>query len=111
MPGRIGRIGCVRSSAWLFDFSSTQTSTAFSGGARQSPTTSRTEQLITTDELRARMPHLRARQASLRGQLDALNAQAAGRDAYLKVAGNLEGFLAQVRSSAATAGEERQRVL
>ena len=33
------------------------------------------EQLITIDELRARMPHLRARETSLRGQIDALDAQ------------------------------------
>jgi site-specific DNA recombinase len=70
------------------------------------------EQLITIDELRARMPHLRAREASLRGQLEALDTQAADRDAYLKLADNLEGFLTQLRSSAATAAvEERQRVL
>ena len=70
------------------------------------------EQLITIDELRARMPHLRARQASLRGQLDALDAQAADRDAYLTLAGDLEGFLAQLRGNAATATvEDRQRVL
>ena len=67
------------------------------------------EQLITIDELRARMPHLRARDASLRGQLDA---QAADRDAYLKLAGDLEGFLARLRGNAATATvEERRRVL
>ena len=41
------------------------------------------EQLITIDELRAKMPHLRARETSLRGQIDALDAQAADRDAYL----------------------------
>ena len=70
------------------------------------------EQLITIDELRTRMPHLRARQTSLRGQLDALDAQAADRDAYLTLAGDLEGFLAQLRGSAATAtAEDRQRVL
>ena len=70
------------------------------------------EQLITIDELRARMPHLRAREASLRGQLDALDAQAADRDAYLKLADDLEGFLAQLRGNAATASiSERQRVL
>ena len=70
------------------------------------------EQLITIDELRARMPHLRAREANLRGQLDALDAQAADRDAYLKLADDLEGFLTQLRASAATATvEERQRVL
>ena len=70
------------------------------------------EQLITIDELRARMPHLRARETSLRGQLAALDAQAADRDAYLTLAGDLEGFLAQLRGNAATATvEDRQRVL
>ena len=70
------------------------------------------EQLITIDELRARMPHLRARETSLRGQIDALDAQAADRDAYLTLAGDLEGFLAQLRGNAATATvEDRQRVL
>ena len=39
------------------------------------------EQLITIDELRAKMPDLRAREASLRSQLDALDAQAADREA------------------------------
>ena len=70
------------------------------------------EQLITIDELRAKMPHLRARETSLRGQIDALDAQAADRDACLTLAGDLEGFLAQLRSNAATATvEDRQRVL
>ena len=70
------------------------------------------EQLITIDELRAKMPHLRAREASLRGQLAALNAQAADRDAYLKLAGDLEGFLARLRDSTGTARtEDRRRVL
>jgi site-specific DNA recombinase len=70
------------------------------------------EQLITIDELRTRMPHLRAREASLRSQLDALDAQAANRDAYLKLAGDLDSFLAQLRGSAATASvHEQQRVL
>ena len=36
-PGRIGRIGAVRSRAWICDFSSTQRTTAFSGGSRYSP--------------------------------------------------------------------------
>jgi len=70
------------------------------------------EQLITIDELRAEIPHLRAREASLRSQLDALDAQAADRDAYLKLASDLEGFLARLRGSIATATvEDRQRVL
>jgi site-specific DNA recombinase len=70
------------------------------------------EQLITIDELRAKMPHLRARETSLRGQIDALDAQLADRDAYLKLADDLEGFLAQLHGNAATATvEDRQRVL
>jgi site-specific DNA recombinase len=70
------------------------------------------EQLITIDELRARMPHLRSRETSLRGQLDALDARAADRDAYLTLADDLEGFLAQLRGNATTATvEDRQRVL
>ena len=67
------------------------------------------EQLITIDELRARMPDLRARETS---ELSALDAQLADRDAYLKLADDLEGFLARLRGNAATAStEERQRVL
>jgi site-specific DNA recombinase len=70
------------------------------------------EQLITIDELRARMPHLRARETSLRSQIGALDAQTADRDAYLTLADDLEGFLAQLRGNAATATvEDRQRVL
>ncbi len=70
------------------------------------------EQLLTIDELRARMPQLRARQANLQGQIDALNAQAADREAYLKLADDLEGFLTQLRGNAATAAVgQRQRIL
>ena len=70
------------------------------------------EQLLTIDELRARMPALRARETGLKDQIAALDAQAADRDAYLKLAGDLEGFLGRLRGSAATATvEDRQRVL
>jgi site-specific DNA recombinase len=70
------------------------------------------EQLITIGELRSRMPELRARQANLRAQLDALETQLADRDAYLKLADDLEGFLAQLHDSADTADvSDRQRVL
>jgi site-specific DNA recombinase len=70
------------------------------------------EQLVTIDELRARMPDLRGRETSLRGQLAALDAQAADRAAYLKLADDPEGFLARLRGTAATATiEERRRVL
>ena len=70
------------------------------------------EQLITIDELRARMPDLRARETSLKDQIAALDAQAADRDAYLKLAGDLEGFLAGLHANSATATtKDRQRVL
>jgi site-specific DNA recombinase len=70
------------------------------------------EQLITIDELRARMPDLRARETGLKDQIAALDAQAADRDAYLRLADDLEGFLARLRDSAATAStEDRQHVL
>jgi Recombinase/Recombinase zinc beta ribbon domain/Resolvase, N terminal domain len=70
------------------------------------------EQLITIDELRARMPDLRARETSLKSQIAALDAQAADRDAYLKLADDLEGFLEKLRRNAAGATTgQRQRVL
>src|SRR4051812_31013042 len=43
------------------------------------------EQLITIDELRARMPDLRARETNLRNQIQALDTQLVDRDAYLKL--------------------------
>ena len=70
------------------------------------------EQLITIDELRARMPDLRARETGLKDQTAALDAQAADRDAYLRLADDLEGFLGKLRANSATATtEDRQRVL
>ena len=70
------------------------------------------EQLITIDELRARMPDLRARETNLRNQIDALDAQLADREAYLKLAADLEGFLTQLHAKAETATvDERRRVL
>ena len=70
------------------------------------------EQLITIDELRARMPHLRAREGNLGRQLEALDAQTADQDAYLKLADDLEGFLTRLHTNAATATvKDRQRVL
>jgi site-specific DNA recombinase len=70
------------------------------------------EDLISLEELRARMPDLRARETSLRHQAQALDAQLADREVYLKLAGNLEDFLAALRKSAVTASvEDRQRVL
>jgi hypothetical protein len=70
------------------------------------------EQLITIDELRARMPDLRARETGLHAQLDALHTQIADREIYLKLADDLEGFLAQLHDKAETTTvEQRQHVL
>ena len=70
------------------------------------------EQLITIDELRARMPDLRARETNLRNQIHALDAQLADREAYLALAADLEGFLTQLHARAETSTvDERRRVL
>jgi site-specific DNA recombinase len=70
------------------------------------------EELISLDELRERMPELRSRETSLHSQLDALADQLVDRDAYLKLATNLEDFLTRLRSNAGTATiPEQQRVL
>ena len=70
------------------------------------------EELISLDELRERMPELRSRETGLRRQLDSLAAQLTDRDAYLKLADDLEGFLARLRRNASTATlTEQQRVL
>src|SRR5262245_50084207 len=42
MPAIIGSTGADRSNAWIRDFSSTHSTSAFSGGSRYNPTTSRT---------------------------------------------------------------------
>jgi site-specific DNA recombinase len=70
------------------------------------------EQLISLDELRDRMPELRARQAGLHHQLNALHAQLADREVYLQLADNLEDFLTGLRDKVTTASvTERRRVL
>jgi site-specific DNA recombinase len=70
------------------------------------------EHLITIDELRARMPDLRARQTNLSNQIQALDSQLADRDAYLTLAADLEGFLTQLHTKAEVSTvKERQRVL
>src|SRR3954454_22833242 len=70
------------------------------------------EQLITIDELRARMPDLRARETNLRNQIHALDTQLADREAYLALATDLQGFLAHLHAKAETSTvTERRRVL
>ena len=70
------------------------------------------EQLVTIDELRARMPDLRARETNLRNQIDALDTQIADRRAYLTLADDLETFLGQLHRHTETSTiEERRRIL
>ena len=70
------------------------------------------EDLLSLDELRARMPELRKRQSTLQAQLDALESQQVDREGYFALAENLESFLARLCDSAETApNEDRQRIL
>jgi site-specific DNA recombinase len=67
------------------------------------------EELITIDELRTGMPDLRARETNLRNQIQALDSQLADREAYLKLASDLEGFLAQLHTKAETSTVQQRR--
>ena len=70
------------------------------------------EQLITLDELRARMPTLRKRETTITAQLDALDAELHDAESYLQLAENLEQFLARLAENAQNLTvEERQRVI
>ena len=70
------------------------------------------EQLITLEELRIRMPALRKRETTLATQLDALDAELHDAETYLKLAENLEDFLARLGENAKNLTiHERQRVL
>ncbi len=70
------------------------------------------EGLLELDELRERMPTLQKSEASLRGQLEALEGRIVDQQAYLMLAENLQHFVSRLRSSAETSSiAERQKVL
>jgi site-specific DNA recombinase len=70
------------------------------------------EELLTLDELRARMPDLRAKKTGLSSALASLDAQLLDRETYLALAENLEGFLTRLRdTSEAATIEDRQKVV
>ena len=70
------------------------------------------EQLISLDELRARMPSLRKRQTTLRAQHDALEAELHDAETYLQLADTLDGFLGRLADGLDQLNvEEQQRVL
>jgi site-specific DNA recombinase len=70
------------------------------------------QQLVTLEELRARTPELRKREATLRAQLDALDAELHDAATYLKLTETLEGFRARLTASAANLTvEQRQQIV
>lgn len=70
------------------------------------------EQLVSLDELRARMPALRKRQSALRAQHEAAQAELHDTETYVKLADTLEGFLARLDNGLDRLDvEQRQRVL
>ena len=70
------------------------------------------EHLLSLEELRARMPALRKRQTTLRGQLDALDTELHDAETYLKLADTLESFLGRLADGLDQMNlEEQQRVL
>jgi site-specific DNA recombinase len=70
------------------------------------------EQLVTLDELRARTPDLRKREATLQAQLDALDTELADAETYLKLTETLDGFRARVSNSGENLTiEQRQQII
>ncbi len=70
------------------------------------------EDLITIDELRARLPELRQREQADHAELQSITDQAHDRAAYLRLAETLAEFLSRLHSSAKSLDvEERQRIV
>ena len=58
------------------------------------------EQLITLEELRARTPELRKREATLRAEMDAFDTQLRDAETYLKLSETLDAFRARLTDNA-----------
>ncbi|NRP75806.1 Transposon Tn3 resolvase [Ensifer psoraleae] len=70
------------------------------------------EDLLSLDELRSRMPDLRAREQGLKAELQAILDQAADRMAVLRLAETLTAFLQRLRESAETLDtSDRQKIV
>ena len=70
------------------------------------------EQLVTLDELRARTPELRKREATIQAQLDALDAELHDAETYLKLTETLDGFRARLTDNAENLTvEQRQQII
>ena len=82
------------------------------GGAIERLIEAYQEQLISLDELRARMPALRKRQTTLQAQLNALEGELHDAETYLKLADTLEGFLTRLSDGLDELTlDEQQRIL
>jgi site-specific DNA recombinase len=70
------------------------------------------EQLITLEELRARMPELRRREATLRAEVDALDTELHDAETYLKLTETLDAFHARLSANAENLTvEQRQEIV
>jgi site-specific DNA recombinase len=70
------------------------------------------EELISLDELRARSPALRKREATLQAELDALDAELHHAESYLKLTETLESFRARLGANAQQlTTEQRQQII
>ncbi len=70
------------------------------------------EDLLSLDELRNRLPHLRQQEKTIRVELQSLNSQAANQEAYLKLTETLSEFLERLRTSSITLDvRERQKIV
>ena len=70
------------------------------------------EGLLELNELRSRMPNLRKRSEALQAELQSLEAITADQQTFLRLAENIESFLARLRNTADTLDViERQKIL
>jgi len=70
------------------------------------------EDLLSLDELRARMPDLRQRERAMQAELQSIETQAQDRASYLRLAETLSAFLSRLRCSSKTLDiTERQRIV
>lgn len=70
------------------------------------------ETLLPLEELRKRIPHLRKKEASLKAELQTLEAKAVDQEKYRELQETLEGFLSRLRQSAMSLNVlDRQRIL
>jgi site-specific DNA recombinase len=70
------------------------------------------EDLLSLEELRRRMPELRAREQTMRTELQAIRDQAADRMTFLRLAETLTAFLQKLRASAQSLDvSDRQRIV